>query len=94
MTAAANFGLMYRGRYYYILAGDYDDGELRAALVHGAVAAPGNDALRHRARLSSCFRFHHRRRAGYKREWCDIELSASATACRANDVAQLAGLAP
>jgi len=27
MTAAANFGLMYRGRYYYILAG-YDDGEL------------------------------------------------------------------
>ena len=36
-TAAANFGLMFRGRYYYILAG-YDDGEV-ARFGPGAICS-------------------------------------------------------
>ena len=59
MTAAANFGLMFRGRYYYILAG-YDDGEL-ARFGPGALQL--RDVMRYaaRARLQRV-RFHHRRR--------------------------------
>ena len=51
-TAAANFGLMFRGRYYYILAG-YDDGEL-ARFGPGRDPAHGRDALCHSSTAASC----------------------------------------
>ena len=70
VTAAANFGLMFRGRYYYILAG-YDDGEL-------ARFGPGytqlQDVMRH-ALEHGCKVFDFTiGDEPYKREWCDAEL--------------------
>jgi len=70
MTAAANFGLMYRGRYYYILAG-YDDGDL-------ARFGPGAIQLRD----VMCYAAEHNcplfdftiGDEPYKREWCDVEV--------------------
>jgi CelD/BcsL family acetyltransferase involved in cellulose biosynthesis len=70
VTAAANFGLMFRGRYYYILAG-YDDGEL-------ARFGPGytqlQDVMRH-ALEHGCKVFDFTiGDEPYKREWCDAEI--------------------
>jgi CelD/BcsL family acetyltransferase involved in cellulose biosynthesis len=70
MTAAANFGLMYRGRYYYILAG-YDDGDL-------ARFGPGAIQLRD----VMCYAAEHNcplfdftiGDEPYKRDWCDVEV--------------------
>lgn len=67
--AAANFGLTFRGRYYYILAG-YDDGEL-------ARFGPGTAQLQDLLQYS----FQHGIEQfdftigdePYKREWCDVE---------------------
>ena len=70
MTAAANFGLMFRGRYYYILAG-YDDGEL-ARFGPGAVQLM--DVMRY-AIEHGCKLFDFTiGDEPYKREWCDIEI--------------------
>jgi CelD/BcsL family acetyltransferase involved in cellulose biosynthesis len=70
MTAAANFGLMYRGRYYYILAG-YDDGEL-ARFGPGAMQL--QEVMRHAAE-NNCPLFDFTiGDEPYKREWCDIEI--------------------
>ena len=70
MTAAANFGLMFRGRYYYILAG-YDDGEL-ARFGPGAVQL--QDVMRYAAE-HGCKLFDFTiGDEPYKREWCDIEI--------------------
>ena len=70
MIAAANFGLMYRGRYYYILAG-YDDGEL-ARFGPGAIQLM--DVMRY-AIERGCKLFDFTiGDEPYKREWCDIEI--------------------
>jgi len=70
MTAAANFGLMYRGRYYYILAG-YDDGEL-ARFGPGAIQL--QDVMRYAAE-NDCPLFDFTiGDEPYKREWCDVEI--------------------
>ena len=69
-TAAANFGLMFRGRYYYILAG-YDDGEL-ARFGPGAIQLM--DVMRY-AIEHGCKLFDFTiGDEPYKREWCDIEI--------------------
>jgi CelD/BcsL family acetyltransferase involved in cellulose biosynthesis len=71
MTVAANFGLMHRGRYYYILAG-YDDGEL-ARFGPGTIQLM--DVMRH-ATEHGCKLFDFT--VGdepYKREWCDMEIA-------------------
>ena len=70
VTAAANYGLMFRGRYYYILAG-YDDGEL-------ARFGPGSAQLMDLMRYSieagiKQFDFTIGDEP-YKREWCDVEV--------------------
>jgi CelD/BcsL family acetyltransferase involved in cellulose biosynthesis len=67
--AAANFGLTFRGRYYYILAG-YDDGDL-------ARFGPGTAQLQDLLRYSldhgiQQFDFTIGDEP-YKREWCDVE---------------------
>ena len=72
MTAAANFGLMFRGRYYYILAG-YDDGDL-ARFGPGSAPAHGRDALCASSTAATLFDFTIGDEP-YKREWCDIEIS-------------------
>jgi CelD/BcsL family acetyltransferase involved in cellulose biosynthesis len=70
MTAAANFGLTYRGRYYYILAG-YDDGEL-ARFGPGAMQL--QDVMRYAAD-NNCPLFDFTiGDEQYKREWCDVEI--------------------
>jgi CelD/BcsL family acetyltransferase involved in cellulose biosynthesis len=70
MTAAANFGLTYRGRYYYILAG-YDDGEL-ARFGPGAMQL--QDVMRYAAD-NNCPLFDFTiGDEPYKREWCDVEI--------------------
>ena len=70
MTVAANFGLTFRGRYYYILAG-YDDGEL-ARFGPGAIQLM--DVMRH-AMEHGCTLFDFTiGDEPYKREWCDIEI--------------------
>jgi CelD/BcsL family acetyltransferase involved in cellulose biosynthesis len=70
MTVAANFGLTYRGRYYYILAG-YDDGEL-ARFGPGAIQLM--DVMRY-ATEQGCKLFDFTiGDEPYKREWCDIEI--------------------
>ena len=70
MTAAANFGLTFRGRYYYILAG-YDDGEL-ARFGPGAIQLM--DVMRY-ATEHGCKLFDFTiGDEPYKREWCDIEI--------------------
>ena len=70
MTAAANFGLMFRGRYYYILAG-YDDGEL-ARFGPGAIQL--QDVMRY-ALEHGCTLFDFTiGDEPYKREWCDVEI--------------------
>ena len=69
-TAAANFGLTFRGRYYYILAG-YDDGEL-ARFGPGAIQLM--DVMRY-ATEHGCKLFDFTiGDEPYKREWCDIEI--------------------
>ena len=68
--AAANFGLMYRGRYYYILAG-YDDGEL-AHFGPGAVQL--RDVMRYAAEHNCPLFDFTIGDEPYKREWCDIEI--------------------
>jgi CelD/BcsL family acetyltransferase involved in cellulose biosynthesis len=69
-TAAANFGLTFRGRYYYILAG-YDDGEL-ARFGPGAIQL--QDLLRY-ATEQGCKLFDFTiGDEPYKREWCDTEI--------------------
>jgi CelD/BcsL family acetyltransferase involved in cellulose biosynthesis len=70
MTAAANFGLMYRGRYYYILAG-YDDGEL-ARFGPGAMQL--QDVMRYAAEHNCPLFDFTNGDEPYKREWCDIEI--------------------
>ena len=71
MTAAANFGLMFRGRYYYILAG-YDDGEL-ARFGPGSIQLM--DVMRY-AIEHGCKLFDFTiGDEPYKREWCDIEIA-------------------
>jgi CelD/BcsL family acetyltransferase involved in cellulose biosynthesis len=87
MTAAANFGLMYRGRYYYILAG-YDDDEL-------ARFGPGAIQLQHVMRYAAennCQLFNFTiGDEPYKREWCDVEITlcdfVSPASCRGSLVA-------
>lgn len=70
LTAAANFGLTFRGRYYYILAG-YDDGEL-ARFGPGALQL--QDVLRY-ATEHGCKLFDFTiGDEPYKREWCDSEI--------------------
>jgi CelD/BcsL family acetyltransferase involved in cellulose biosynthesis len=70
VTAAANFGLTFRGRYYYILAG-YDDGEL-ARFGPGAIQLM--DVMRY-ATEHGCKLFDFTiGDEPYKREWCDIEI--------------------
>ena len=69
MTAAANFGLMYRGRYYYILAG-YDDGEL-ARFGPGAVQL--RDVMRYAAEHNCPLFDFTIGDEPYKRDWCDTE---------------------
>jgi CelD/BcsL family acetyltransferase involved in cellulose biosynthesis len=70
-TVAANFGLIYRGRYYYILAG-YDDGEL-ARFGPGAMQL--QDVMRYAAE-NNCPVFDFTIGDDpYKREWCDAEIS-------------------
>ncbi len=70
ITAAANFGLTFRGRYYYILAG-YDDGEL-ARFGPGAIQLV--DVMRY-ATEHGCKLFDFTiGDEPYKREWCDIEI--------------------
>jgi CelD/BcsL family acetyltransferase involved in cellulose biosynthesis len=68
--AAANFGLIFRGRYYYILAG-YDDGEL-ARFGPGAIQLMDvmSHAIGHGCKL---FDFTIGDEP-YKREWCDVEI--------------------
>jgi CelD/BcsL family acetyltransferase involved in cellulose biosynthesis len=69
-TAAANFGLTFRGRYYYILAG-YDDGEL-ARFGPGAIQLM--DVMRY-AIEHGCKLFDFTiGDEPYKREWCDVEI--------------------
>jgi CelD/BcsL family acetyltransferase involved in cellulose biosynthesis len=69
-TAAANFGLIFRGRYYYILAG-YDDGDL-ARFGPGAIQLM--DVMRY-ATEHGCKLFDFTiGDEPYKREWCDIEI--------------------
>jgi len=69
VTAAANFGLTFRNRYYYILAG-YDDGEL-ARFGPGAIQL--QDVMRY-ATEQGCKLFDFTiGDEPYKREWCDIE---------------------
>jgi CelD/BcsL family acetyltransferase involved in cellulose biosynthesis len=71
MTAAANFGLIFRGRYYYILAG-YDDGEL-ARFGPGAIQLM--DVMRY-ATEQGCKLFDFTiGDEPYKREWCDLEIT-------------------
>jgi CelD/BcsL family acetyltransferase involved in cellulose biosynthesis len=70
MTAAANFGLMYRGRYYYILAG-YDDGEL-ARFGPGAIQL--RDVMRYAAEHNCPLFDFTIGDEPYKREWCDVEI--------------------
>lgn len=70
VTAAANFGLMFRGRYYYILAG-YDDGDLSR---FGPGSIQLMDVMGH-AISHGCTLFDFT--VGdepYKREWCDTEV--------------------
>ena len=70
MTAAANFGLMFRGRYYYVLA-SYDDGELAR---FGPGAAHLHDLMRY-AIEHGCDVFDFTiGDEPYKREWCDAEI--------------------
>jgi CelD/BcsL family acetyltransferase involved in cellulose biosynthesis len=70
MTAAANYGLMFRGRYYYILAG-YDDGDLAR---FGPGAAQLQDVMRY-ALEHGCDVFDFTiGDEPYKREWCDAEV--------------------
>ncbi|MEA3025540.1 MAG: hypothetical protein QOF91_825 [Alphaproteobacteria bacterium] len=69
-TAAANFGVMFRGRYYYILAG-YDDGALSR---FGPGAIQLMDVMRY-ATEHGCNLFDFTiGDEPYKREWCDIEI--------------------
>jgi CelD/BcsL family acetyltransferase involved in cellulose biosynthesis len=70
MTAAANFGLIFRGRYYYILAG-YDDGEL-ARFGPGYIQLQDvmRDALERGCKI---FDFTIGDEP-YKRDWCDTEI--------------------
>jgi CelD/BcsL family acetyltransferase involved in cellulose biosynthesis len=70
ITAAANFGLMYRGRYYYILAG-YDDGEL-ARFGPGAIQL--RDVMRYAAEHDCPLFDFTNGDEPYKREWCDVEV--------------------
>ena len=85
-TAAANFGLMFRGRYYYILAG-YDDGEL-ARFGPGAIQLM--DVMRY-ATEHGCKLFDFTiGDEPYKREWCDVEIGLC-DYVRAGVVARLAG---
>jgi CelD/BcsL family acetyltransferase involved in cellulose biosynthesis len=70
VTAAANFGLVFRGSYNYLLAG-YDDGDL-------ARFGPGSLQLLEMMRYAiekgfSVFDFTIGDEP-YKREWCDAEL--------------------
>jgi CelD/BcsL family acetyltransferase involved in cellulose biosynthesis len=68
--AAANFGVTFRGRYYYILAG-YADGEL-ARFGPGAIQLM--DVMRY-ATEHGCTLFDFTiGDEPYKREWCDIEI--------------------
>jgi CelD/BcsL family acetyltransferase involved in cellulose biosynthesis len=70
MTAAANYGLMFRGRYYYILAG-YDDGDLAR---FGPGSAQLQDVIRY-ALEHGCDVFDFTiGDEPYKREWCDAEI--------------------
>jgi len=70
-TVAANFGLMFRGRYHYILAG-YDDGEL-ARFGPGAMQL--QDVMRYAAE-NNCPVFDFTiGDEPYKREWCPSEVS-------------------
>ena len=72
MTAeTANFGLMYRGRYYYILAG-YDDGEL-ARFGPGAIQG-FRDVMCYAAEHNCPLFDFTIGDEPYKREWCDVEI--------------------
>jgi CelD/BcsL family acetyltransferase involved in cellulose biosynthesis len=69
VTAAANYGLIFGGRYYYILAG-YDDGELAR---HGPGSFQLHDLLRYAIeRNLRQFDFTIGDEP-YKREWSDTE---------------------
>ncbi len=70
-TVAANFGLMHRGRYYYILAG-YDDGDL-ARFGPGAMQL--QDVMRYAAEHNCPLFDFTIGDEPYKREWCDVEIS-------------------
>ncbi len=61
---------MYRGRYYYILAG-YDDGEL-ARFGPGAIQL--RDVMRYAAEHNCPLFDFTIGDEPYKREWCDIEI--------------------
>lgn len=70
-TVAANFGLTYRGRYYYILAG-YDEGDL-ARFGPGAIQL--QDVMRYAAE-NKCPLFDFTiGDEPYKREWAEVEIA-------------------